>query len=114
MLETMKDFEVSTSVRALMGPTGHWVRKWGQINSFLQKELDALNPSGQLTHQLDWDLPKEPDDTRFIPSVSEATVHLLLEKLHEYYWQHRARTAHVEYEKQPVPRERWIADSLKV
>lgn len=81
------------AVRDLLCPSGRWVQKWGQLGCVLQKESDLLNPLGQWAHQLDWDLPKQPDDTRYIPSVSQATVHLLLEKLHELCWEYYVRTA---------------------
>ena len=39
-------YEISASVRTLLGPSGQWVRKWGQLDWFLQKELNQLNPHG--------------------------------------------------------------------
>lgn len=40
MLKTMKGFEISTAVRDLLGPSGHWVQKWGQLDRFQYRRVE--------------------------------------------------------------------------
>ena len=76
-----------------------------QVDWFFQKELDQLNPQGQRTHEFDWRWGQDmgPGAARFAPSVSQATVRLLLAKLREFYIKNQAHTAKVKYESEPVP-----------